>query len=451
MLPISYGIIMSWLCLSGFLLRNAGLDAEQNCQWEQAKSRYKESLACTAFCRGTENILYAETAEALSDLLYAKGFDEESLSYLQKTFEIESRLKGPENKDTGRLFVSLAVTYQSMGQTSEAILSCQKAIEFSRKHLGENAEQTQRYLFELGYLFSRQGRQIEADQILQKLLHLADGNRNQLSAAAIMFELSDCYRYRGRIAAAARLSLEALKIRTKMCKPYDAALLESRLQCAHLLYDGGYYGEAEKLYRKCLADSGKAFGTCNPWLIKRIPVMLARCCVKQGKHSESANLCADALESMKSIPSYQHRPYVEFYQELGCLCSQLGQQAAAESLVNEAHRILTERNKSHNPAAFRALLSLAEIAMCQGKVSEASLLAQEARTLLVYEVGSDTVDVASSIDLLARISERQRDDSRAAALYKQAFEMREKLLGPRVPLTLESKANYDRFLQKIGA
>src|SRR5260370_9129967 len=79
----------------------------------------------------------------------------------------------------------------------------------------------------------------------------------------------------------------------------------------------------------------------------------------------------------------------------------------------------------------------------QGKFKEAIPLAEKLVALTKQARGEDDAETAATINLLARLYERTGDYAKAEPLYKQALEIRQKVLGREHPHTAPSMNKFD--------
>lgn len=332
-------------------------------------------------------------------------------------------------------------------------------------------------------LLEAQGKYAEAIGAAEKLLAIQRQISGDMTddVAGSLDVIGRCHLARDELAAARKAFTEALSIRLKLHGEDDWRSIDSRLQIrgvdlrGHLTSeqrrelagadqamsqsrDLERKGEIEKvipLARRALESRQRLFGedpeaaTASTWLASLYKT--------RGNYSEAERLYQRALEIREHILGKQHPATAESLNDLIDLYESHREYAKAEPLYREMLEIQKKRFGERHSATAKTLINLAMLYRSMEDHAKAEPLFRQALELfknIPYSTpwqfeGERQPDTAAFLDRLAyRYSHGwyvndddqalRNDHAKAEALYREAVEIRTKVLGEKNPKTADA-------------
>jgi serine/threonine protein kinase/Tfp pilus assembly protein PilF len=211
----------------------------------------------------------------------------------------------------------------------------------------------------------------------------------------------------------------------------------------------GDYKRAEELFLDALKLRRRAGGENSPAVAETLKY-LGLVFSGQSRWQEAEARHREALEVQIRIYGQQHSEVAATQSTLGWVLAQQARHKEAEQFLLRA--LAQQRIQSAAPGVEVAstLTRLGSVLTQEGRVKEAEAILNEALGINRAVFGKSSIQAASSINLLAvTIALDQRRLPEAIALYREAFEIRERINNPNAVAT-PSNASADS-LAEVGS
>jgi tetratricopeptide (TPR) repeat protein len=169
--------------------------------------------------------------------------------------------------------------------------------------------------------------------------------------------------------------------------------------------------------------------------------------VEAGRYSSAIPLWREALESVKDLPSPEHRDTANILNNLAACLQQQGDLTGARPLYERALAISEKVLGPEHRDTGTTLSNLALLIKDQGDSAGARPLFKRALAIREKVPGPEHPDTASTLDNFAALLHAQGDLAGARPLYERALAIREKVLGPDYPTTAISLNNLALLLK----
>jgi serine/threonine protein kinase/tetratricopeptide (TPR) repeat protein len=393
--------------------------------------------------------------------------DEETLASLREWGEM-LRNRG-RYEDAARTFREVIATERSNGAENDTLVYALASLAgalMERGHL-EGAEEAARESLSLA-------RRLHGD--------------DDLIVARCLGELSGVLQDKGDLAAAESPLREALAIRRRLEGDPDPSTVSDLNNLGLLLRKRGDYRGAEESYRESLALGREVFGDDHPDVAAALG-NLGALFWTQGKHELAEPFFQEALDMQRKHFGPRHPNVATTMSNLANLLNKKGDRRTAEPLLREALSIFREngdetlalvanlynlavmlgdkpdyeeaasllreaievlhRFSGQGATLAKVLLELAWVLEAQGDLDRAAPVRREVLALQREWLGTDHLDVASTLGALATLQEKRRDYADAERLHRQAYEIRRKLSGEDDAQTMQElvKIAFCRFSQ----
>ena len=351
-----------------------------------------------------------------------QGRYSEAIPLAQRALMIWEKALSPDHPNVATALNNLAELYRFQGRYPDADPLYKRALAILEKTLGPSHFDVAVSLNNLAVLYDKQGRYADAEPLYKRSLAIREKalGADHPDVAQSLSNLADFYRAQDRYAEAEPLYKRALAIKEKAL----GSSLAKTAQQIEGTYDGTFTlsqatgehqisltfqqsgPEVTVTYRSVLGGRGSGKGTIAGSVITAMPLRSEPSC--PGLYTASFTFSGDTVSWT--------------YSGQDCFGPAQG-------------RGIAKKLKFVSPLTSKAdELTNKAIALDQaGKSAEAILLGQQVLAIREKVLGPDHPDVATVLDGLGFLYEKEGRYAEAEPLYKRALAIREKALGPDYP------------------
>ena len=247
-------------------------------------------------------------------------------------------------------------------------------------------------------------------------------------------------------------SLQYLRAAEKLTDRQGSTEEWARIQdaIARLLYDQGYYGNAEALWHEIVETRVKVLGPENPnTLHSRMGLAVAM--DAQGEYEAAANENREIVRLQEKLLGPKDRDTLASRNNLAETLRKQRKYFQAETEYQEIIKLEETAFGPEDPIAHKSRNNLAITYSEQGKFANAEKEYRDVIKLKEKVLGAEHPETLISRNNLANLLYLQRKVPEAEAEYRQIVQLEEKVLGPENPNTLISRTNLALALGSLGA
>lgn len=431
-------------------------------RYSEAQAVLEHALGITEKKLGRDHLDTARILNTLAALYDVQGRYAEAEPLYKRALDIIGRTFGDRPYSIAATLNNLAKLYQSHRRYAEAEPLYKRALDIMEKALTKDDPYIPSILSNLASLYDVQGQYSEAEPLYKRALDINERilSKDHPDTAVILNNLGHLYQSRGRYAEAEPLLKRALEIREKVLdKDHpDTAITLNNL--ALLYHSQNRYDAAEPLYRRALDIMEKALGKDHPYTAGVLN-NLGGVYYSQKKYDEAEPLFKRALDIREKVLGKDHPDTAMTISHLAVLYARQGRYAEAEPLLERTLDINERVLSQAHPQIIRALTNLGGFYYSQKKYAEAEpyykrLLELAERALnknppgATAQLNSLSLNYAALLQSLALTYFYQDKHAEAEPLYKQALDIRERILGKEHEDVATILVNYAALLRKTN-
>lgn len=322
------------------VLRAVATLHEARGEFEQAETRYRESLAIFESLYGPENMRTAMICNDLANSLTSQGKLEEARGLLERAVRVYEARLGPSNARVATCSNNLGVVLTNLKQHAEAEKWLAHGLELRQKLFPPDHPDVAASLNNLALCLERQRRYDEAIPLYRDCLSrlrpkLGDAHPNVLTGMA---NLARALNLAGSTQESLTVRREILGIRRKTLPSEHPDLAGALIQFGSQLLEAQSYAEAEAVLRECLQIRQKAL-PAGHWLTFNTMSVLGAAVLGQGRTEDAEKLLVDAYAGLKDAPDALPVRLKEAAQRLAKLYESTGEaeQAAHWAEIAQSH------------------------------------------------------------------------------------------------------------------
>jgi len=306
----------------------------------------------------------------------------------------------------------------------------------------------------------KEGKDKEAIPLAEQLVALTRQTQGELNpqTARCIDTLAILYGRNHEHEKAEPLLKEALEIRQKTLGLEDPATAASLTNLAELYEDLSQYNKAEPFYQEALRIRKKVLGPDHPDTATSLND-LALLYVRMGGYAKAEPLYKEALETRTKVLGPEHPDTAISLNNLAGLYFQLGEYPKAEPLFKQALEIDQKVLGPEHPDTAMRLDNLGQLYLRMGEHVKAEPLLEQALAEPLFRqaleirqkvLGREHPATAISLNNLALLYHVMGDYAQAEPLYKEALDIRQKVLGREHPYTAVSLNNLAGLYEQTG-
>jgi CHAT domain-containing protein/tetratricopeptide (TPR) repeat protein len=351
---------------------------------------------------------------------------------------------------------NLATFYLGEGRYTEAVQLFLRALQAMMKSLGPDDPQVAVTMSNMACAMLANGDATEAEKHLVRAVDIFKKSNNETHPHAIVTKnmLAEVYRFQGRLSEAETLARETLKqLETTLGRADNSRNAVEVAGClvrlGYVLKDRVKTKDAEDAARRAVALRERFLEPGHPDTIAAW-TLLASVLRPSGRIDEAEKLYRKAKTSTDDRFGKAHPKAADAGRELAVCLTELGDHAAAEALLADAHKALAG-NKKANPFAIRRLdHATAELYRETGRFAEAEPFYHAALKAAVEKFGpahplTTSWAYDASLFLIAKGRHTEADQLLIATLTG-----REKTLGPNHPATIATLELLSEVKEQLG-
>ncbi len=395
-----------------------------------AESRGKAIMARDLLDQGAKRIdaeladqpaLQATMLDNVGRAYSSLGLYPQAQLLLQRAFDIQRRIKGPESLDTASTEQALGNVVRLQNDFKQAEPLFRDSLAVREKKLGSHNMLVAESLDSLGECLYLQDRFAEAEPILRRALAMHRSNPKDDMTGTENY-LALLLERKGNFPEAAKLLREAVQIDERSKGADSPDYLISLHDYAGVLIDSGNLDEAEVTERQVLALREKISGPNHPDIFYPLN-NLGFILLEKGEWQQAMPLLERNLELCRKLGGDKRiavalNNWARALQQKG---DYAGAQATLKQALQEAHAM----SGVNSSLSAKIVENIGVLEFDRGDYLAAESYARQALTMQAKLAGIQTPAYASALIELAEDRVFQRDTAGAEPLLRQALAVRE--------------------------
>lgn len=376
------------------------------------------------------------------------GLDEEAQKHLQRAFELRAAASGPGAADTLAAANLLGALLADFNKTDESEAVYRKMLASAQQSRdGRLATAQAHYGIAMAAAAKKRPEALAALREAIQELKSVCGSEDEtvltgLNALAVL------YLNAGEADAAEKLFREILETRIRVLGPLHPDSLASMSELGNFCFKRSRFEEARELLTKAAQGMESVLGPSHPVTLRTLN-NLPKVYIHYGLHAQAVAVRLRILESERALRGPDHPDTLVTAGNLGLAYRSNGNFAAARKLFEDTLERMRRVMGPENPLTLWAMRNLAVTYRETGRLADSARLAEAATRASQRLMGSH-VDTASGLHEFARTKKESGDLPEAERLFREALEIRLKLLGPASKATLTTKGDLAATLQAAG-
>ena len=398
----------------------------------------------------------AQTEEARAEYLLSRAvaFDEagkhdEAQGYAERALAIREKLRGTEDLDIARAVHRLGVITRRQGNYDEARRLQERVVAIVERALGAEHPRVAVALSSLGNIAQEEGSLDEAQALLLRALEIQKRalgpdhpeSVRTLSTLGVILEM------KGEYDQARLYYHRVLTFNERTMGPEHPSVAGALTNLGIVMVAQGDYAEAYRTHQRALEIFEKALGPDHPQVGATLS-NLGIAADDLGKLDEAHAAFSRALEIFEKALGPEHPYAVKTLANLATTVADRGDQQKALELTQ---RVVEAYEGSSDELALAASLNnRGSQQLALGRDDEARESFERALALKERNLGSEHVEVASTLHNLALVIGKGGDDEEARGILERAIAIREAIAGPDNQGVTIPLLTYGRTLIAIG-
>jgi eukaryotic-like serine/threonine-protein kinase len=354
---------------------------------------------------------------------------------------IEGKFQGQPEVEAA-IRVTIARTYEQLGQLVEAQKQFERAMELQRKTLGDKNPETVETESELGEIARIQGRYPAAETLLSQALGLqrrVPGPENPQTLKT-MSNLFATYSSDGKFAQAEALGLQTVETQRRVLGPENGDTLSSMNRLAIVYFEEGKVAQAEALHNQTLEIRRRVLGPEHPITLRSMG-NLANVYIAEGKFAQADALESQTAEIQRRLVGPENPDTLLTENNLAAVYSDEGKFAEAAALDKQVLESRRHVLGPENQFTLDSMCDLASDLSNEGKYAQAEALFSQALGIARRTLGPEHPYTLNFDSEFASAYQRQGKYAQAETYAKQALAGRRKILGSEHPDTISTESD----------
>ncbi len=347
---------------------------------------------------------------------------------------------GESGHESARVLSQLAKNYAQAEDYEAAKAAFERCLELAVSAHGDDQELTLAAMDGLGSVLAHMGRAEEAESLQLEALEGVEqalGREHELFVSTT-FNLGAVYGTQGRLEDAERLYVKALKLSEQLHGEGSYVTIRIRRHLAYDIYRRtGRMEEAGELLRETLELARRELGVEHTET-NIILIGLSRVLSARDNSDEAEQLLRNAIAGFSEIRSIENNDTLKVVGELAhILVARDDPKEAARVLRDGIGRAISAHGDAHAKLADW-LYTYAGIIASTGDFSAGTAAAKQAFDIRERVLGAENVAVALSMQQIGWYSECDGDYQEAAEWYRRVLALRRKISGETHRETIRS-------------
>ncbi len=415
---------------------------------DRAAARIDGRFAGQPLVEAALRVSLAETYEGLGE--YAAATPQ-----LERALALRRRELGPRAPDTLRVMAGLTMARYHAGQYKEAEALGAEVLAAQREVLGPEHPDTLESASTLALARQNAGHLPEAEALYRETLAarrrvLGSDHTATLETAT---GLGVTLRLRGQLAEAEPLLREVLAARRRVDGAENPGTLRAMSELAAVLTTNGHHAEAETLFTELVALNRRVVGPEAPDTLTAMS-NLAVTYGNQGKFAEAAAVFDEVLPLARRVRGPEHPNTLNILLSRALNLTQLEDFAGAEAAFAECVPILQRALGPQHLYTLAAMLNRASNYEASGRAAEAGALIAETIEAAQRALGPEHFLTLAARHVAADVALERGQLDAAAAAFTAVWQARCRVLGAGHSSTLLSQhmiAVVERRQGKLAA
>ena len=368
-------------------------------QFDKAEELYTVLLAETS-----DDSEKAHYYNQLGSIKHDRGDYQKSLSYFEKSLEIQQKILPPNNPDLATSYNNIGAVYQNMGEYSKALSFFEKDLKICQKTLPPNYLDLANSYNNIGGVYFNMGEYSKALSFYEKSLEIRQKTLlpNHPSLAISYNNIGEVYRNMREYSKALLFHEKSLKIRQKTLDPNHPDLATSYNNIGMVHNNMREYSKALSFFEKSLEIRQKTLDPNHPDLAASYN-NIGGVYKNMREYSKALSFYEKDLEICeKTLPS--NHPYLATsYNNIGEVYKNMREYSKALSFYEKDLEILKKTLPSNHPDLATSYNNIATINCNVGNYSTALSYFERALEILQRSLPSNhpnTRSVRKSIEIV---------------------------------------------------
>jgi tetratricopeptide (TPR) repeat protein len=338
---------------------------------------------------------------------------------------------------------TLAWTYRSLNEWSQAEQHFQRVIEIYQKNLGEAHPDTLKAMNNIGWIYLKQGRHEDMEKLFTRLVQIQREVYGVEHPIGEMHGLALAYTSLGKYKQAELLFDEMLQTIRDEKGGEDPLLVHIKANLANVYRNQGRYEEAERLFDETFGDDKLGYAACRALVYQA-----------QGRYEKAEQLLVQALETLRMDRGAEYFNTLECMLVLVCLYVDQDRYDEAQTLFNEALPIARRKMRPEQPSMLSFMNAYAVLHTKLKQYDQAEKIFDEVLKGWQREKGADHPRTLETLNAFGVLRREQKNYEEAEELLRRALDGRQDKLGKDHPACFESmhelavlykeQGNYDK-------
>ena len=322
---------------------------------------------------------------------------------------------------------TLAWTYRSLNEWSQAEQHFQRVIEIYQKNLGETHPDTLKAMNNIGWIYLKQDRHEDMEKLFTRLVQIQREVHGVEHPIGEMHGLALAYNSLDKYKQAELLFDEMLQTIRDEKGGEDPLLVHIKANLANVYRNQGRYEEAERLFDETFGDDKLGYAACRALVYQA-----------QRRYEKAEELLVQALETMRLERGDEHFDTLGCMLVLVCLYVDQDRYDEAQALFDEALPIARRKMRPEQPSMLSFMNAYAVLHTKLKQYEQAEKIFDETLKGWQREKGADHPQTLGTLNDFGVLRREQRDYREAESLLLQALNGRQLKLGNDHPACFES-------------
>ncbi|GMH46026.1 hypothetical protein BSKO_13990 [Bryopsis sp. KO-2023] len=414
----------------GSLMCNFAAALCQTGEHAEAERVYKEALPLRKAIIGETHQEIGGIMEGIGRAIHSQGRVDEAQKWYQKAAEIAKKNHGEEADEAlAQSLESMATTYVSQRNYSEAEKTCREMLDVQKKSMGGFHPSVVKGLIDLGDILDLQGKPKQADAQFSeaKEVLLNHSMPDSSDAVELLDDLSEHLMKRRLFGDACEVSRKLVAVAKQKFGEKSTEVASGLTQLSFALYHDGKGEEAEKSIKEALEMNMTLLGDQHVEVARGNAVLGAILC-SLNRFPEARGLLESAVQIMEASGQVTDHYYTSAVGNFALALASLHDFAKAIPIQQKAIQLQTNARGEFDRENATLLQNLASMLSANGQGEEAIEAAKQDLHILRKHHKEKDKQVLASKGRVAVLLYQNDKYEEAEPLYRELLAVQEKKL-----------------------